>query len=115
MFAPVAPSMIPGVIVCLFTTFTFFKEILPRNNNPQVINIFLFISTVALLSVAGRVAYLAIQRLVSSEPQPTPRAFVFFGSQLGYYAACLLIANFINCVAGLLGLPWLLDKGITEG
>lgn len=94
MFVQVESSMIPGIIV---------------------INAFLFISTLALLSVAGRVLYLAIQRLLSSEPLPTPRAFVFFGSQLGYYAACLLLANFINCIAGLLGLPWLLNRGITEG
>ncbi|KAF5367164.1 hypothetical protein D9758_004004 [Tetrapyrgos nigripes] len=74
-----------------------------------VVNVFAILSTLALSCIFIRVLCLAGLRLLGHDVAPS-----FFNTQLGYYAACLLIANMINGVAGLMGLPWLAHKGITE-
>jgi hypothetical protein len=40
---------------------------------------------------------------------------VFFNTVLGNYAACLLISNIINSIAGVMGLKQLMSGGIQEG
>ncbi|TFK27154.1 hypothetical protein FA15DRAFT_666648 [Coprinopsis marcescibilis] len=78
------------------------------------VNTFAILCTVALVSVAARVSWLAIRSFVlrnSSKPQE----YVFFNTQLGNYAGCLLIAMTVNTVAGMMSLPWLINRGITEG
>ncbi|KAH6909054.1 hypothetical protein BKA70DRAFT_1476507 [Coprinopsis sp. MPI-PUGE-AT-0042] len=40
---------------------------------------------------------------------------LFFNTQLGNYCACLLAAMMVNSAAGMVGVPWLINKGITEG
>lgn len=75
---------------------------------------FAVLSTFALVSVAARVIWIAIRQKLSPD-SVQPREYVFFNTQLGNYAACLLIANMLTCVSGLIGLRWLSEKGITEG
>ncbi|KAF5381971.1 hypothetical protein D9615_004299 [Tricholomella constricta] len=78
------------------------------------VNAFAVLSTFALVTVACRVIWLAIrQRLSPSSSEP--KEYIFFNTQLGYYAVCLLIANMFTGISGLIGLRWTLDKGITEG
>jgi len=80
------------------------------------VNTFAILSTLALVSVAVRVIWLAVHRLLErNHAEPSPREYVFFHTQLGHYAACLLIANLCIGTAGLMGIPWLVHKGITEG
>ncbi|TFK40233.1 hypothetical protein BDQ12DRAFT_488623 [Crucibulum laeve] len=74
--------------------------------------VFAVLSAFALLSVVLRIIWLGIQRhWTRAEPQE----YVFFHTQLGHYAACLLIANLFNSTAGLVGITWVVNRGITEG
>lgn len=72
------------------------------------------LSVLALVSVAVRVIWLFARQKLFPE-SAKPQEHVFFNTQLGYYATCLLVANAFVDVAGMIGLRWLLDKGITEG
>ncbi|KAF9036172.1 hypothetical protein BJ165DRAFT_619287 [Panaeolus papilionaceus] len=78
-----------------------------------VINVFALLSTIALVSVAIRIIYLAVQ-MAFGENRAQPQEYVFFNTQLGQYAACLLVAMIFNTAAGVIGFPWLLQRGITE-
>ena len=80
----------------------------------QVVNLFAILSSIALLAIVLRVFYLLFRRLCGHNISHY-RDYVFFSTQLGYYAACLLIANTFNSVAGLMGLPFLINHGIDEG
>jgi hypothetical protein len=75
----------------------------------KVVNVFAILSTLALSCIFIRVLSLAGLRLLGHDVAPS-----FFNTQLGYYAACLLIANMINGVAGLIGVRSLVERGITE-
>ncbi|KAF9466546.1 hypothetical protein BDZ94DRAFT_1306142 [Collybia nuda] len=79
-----------------------------------VVNVFAILSTFALASVVVRVIWLATRRLVSSS-DTEPQEYVFFNTQLGRYAVCLLIGNMFNGVAGLIGVRWLVEGVITQG
>lgn len=74
-----------------------------------VVNAVAILSTLALFCIFLRVSWLGVLRLLGQDVAQS-----FFNTQLGYYAACLLIANMINGIAGLLGLPFLIDRGITD-
>jgi hypothetical protein len=76
------------------------------------VNVFALLSAMALISVILRVFWLAIQRCRNAFEV---REYVFFNTQLGQYAACLIIAMIFNAIAGILGLRWTLNRGITEG
>ncbi|GLB40499.1 hypothetical protein LshimejAT787_0803700 [Lyophyllum shimeji] len=78
------------------------------------VNVFAGLSTFALFSVACRVIWLAIRQKLSLGTSES-REYIFFNTQLGHYAACLLIANAFVDVAGLIGVRWTIDKGITDG
>lgn len=80
----------------------------------ETVNIFAILSTLGLLSVALRVAWLRIQRhLLLAAPQT--QEHVFFNTQLGQYAACLLIAMTFSTASGIIGISWAVQRGITEG
>lgn len=79
-----------------------------------VVNVFAILSTFALVSVAVRVICLNIRQKLSPH-SAKPQELVFFNTQLGYYATCLLIGNGFTDIAGLIGLRWLVEKGITKG
>ncbi|THV02835.1 hypothetical protein K435DRAFT_716494 [Dendrothele bispora CBS 962.96] len=88
---------------------TFFPILPDQMAGATVVNVFAILSTLALSCIFIRVLSLAGLKLLGHDVSPS-----FFNTQLGYYAACLLVANLINGVAGLMGLPWLVRKGITE-
>lgn len=46
---------------------------------------------------------------------PEGRECVFFQTQLGNYAACLIIGMMFNSLAGVIGMQWLWERRITEG
>jgi len=75
-------------------------------------NVFAILCTLALLSVAFRICWLAVLHRNATEK---PREYAFFRTQLGNYAGCLLVAMTFNCGAGILALPWLLRRGISLG
>ncbi|PPQ83448.1 hypothetical protein CVT25_007039 [Psilocybe cyanescens] len=75
------------------------------------VNVFAVLSTIALASVILRVFWLAIQRRKS--PIDVHEC-VFFNTQLGQYAACLIIGMVFDAVAGVIGLRWVMEQGITE-
>ncbi|KAJ7914930.1 hypothetical protein B0H13DRAFT_2001699 [Mycena leptocephala] len=88
-----------------------------RNEIPGVIivNAFAILSALALLSVALRVIWLALRRYFSDSSDAQSSEYVFFNTVLGNYAACLLISNIINSIAGVMGLKQLMSGGIQEG
>ncbi|KAK0450064.1 hypothetical protein EV421DRAFT_1990174 [Armillaria borealis] len=96
-----------------------YAQTFPIKNNELagviVVNVVAVLSTVALLSIILRLAWLCILRVTRRKNITQSREYVFFNTQLGYYAACLLIANMFNSAAGLMGLPFLLARRITEG
>jgi len=78
------------------------------------VNVFAILSTVALISVALRISWLAVRHFwIKSATQS--QESVFFHTQLGQYAACLIVAMMFNTIAGIIGLPWLIRRGITPG
>jgi len=81
------------------------------------VNVVAVLSTSALTCVAFRIIYLAIAPLFFPRDTnaPEPREYVFFHTQLGHYAACLLLGNLCTGVAGLIGFQWLHDQGVTDG
>ena len=56
-----------------------------------MVNGFAVISTLALVSVAARIAWLATRRFLRKDPT-LPKEYAFFRTQLGNYAVCLLVA-----------------------
>ncbi len=113
---PIKNNELAGVIVR--TTTNFKHTLMDRPLNTlclQVVNVVAVLSTVALLSIILRLAWLCILRVTRRKNITQSREYVFFNTQLGYYAACLLIANMFNSAAGLMGLPFLLARRITEG
>jgi hypothetical protein len=89
-------------------------EVIDAFTRKQTVNVFAILSTFSLASVAVRVIWLAIRRHLSPNGAE-PKEYIFFNTQLGHYAICLLIANMLNGAAGLIGLRWLSEKGITGG
>ncbi|KIM40010.1 hypothetical protein M413DRAFT_189985 [Hebeloma cylindrosporum] len=78
------------------------------------VNIFAVLATVALVSVVLRVSWLAIRRTFFKSCTDA-RECVFFHTQLGHYAACLIIALMSNAVAGIIGIQWYFQGGIVDG
>lgn len=107
---PIPQSQYQGVIVSPSTAHGYFICTIVL----QVINVFAILSSVALLSVALRVLWLAIRKLWKVDAFES-QEYIFFQTQLGNYAACLLVGDMMSSTAGLMGLPWLLQKGITDG
>ncbi|KAF6757214.1 hypothetical protein DFP72DRAFT_249870 [Ephemerocybe angulata] len=79
-----------------------------------VVNGFAILCTLALVSVALRVSWLGIRWFIKKDGEQ-PQEYVFFNTQLGNYAACLLGAMAFNTGAGIMALPWLIGRGITLG
>ncbi|KDQ24519.1 hypothetical protein PLEOSDRAFT_1107446 [Pleurotus ostreatus PC15] len=76
---------------------------------------FSVLATCAIAGVIFRVAYLHLRQCVTKSEGPPPREHVFFRTQLGRYALCLLLGNFCTSLAGLLDLKWLAQGVITSG
>ncbi|KAE9408361.1 hypothetical protein BT96DRAFT_697144 [Gymnopus androsaceus JB14] len=88
-------------------------EIVPIPENEMAgaiaVNAFAILSTLALFCIFLRVLWMGVLRLLGENIAQS-----LFNTQLGYYAACLLIANMINGIAGLMGLPFLVNHAITD-
>lgn len=79
----------------------------------QAVNVFALLSVIALTSVILRIAWMALRRCMQNKAES--QECVFFNTQLGRYAACLVLAMVFNSVAGIIGLQWFVSRGITEG
>ncbi|KAF7317008.1 hypothetical protein HMN09_00435200 [Mycena chlorophos] len=71
------------------------------------------ISLISLLTVVLRVVWLARRFLDPSAPPP--REYLFFGTVLGQYSACLMLASLLSGAAGLVCIDQLIKGGIQEG
>ncbi|EIN09831.1 hypothetical protein PUNSTDRAFT_86319 [Punctularia strigosozonata HHB-11173 SS5] len=70
------------------------------------------LSILAIFFLATRVAW----TLITPESDVKPaRERIFFRTQLGLFAGCLLLSNLISCTAGLMEGAWVMMKGIQEG
>ena len=47
--------------------------------------------------------------------QRVSKEHIFFHTQLGHYAACLLGSNFFTSAAGVIVARWVADGGLQEG
>lgn len=92
---------------------TFFP--LPRDQvgGAIVVNVFAILSAIALLAFALRIVYLAVLNVMHRDIGES-KEYVFFRTQIGYYAACLLLANMFNSISGLLGLRTLVEGGTFQ-
>ncbi|KAI5892592.1 uncharacterized protein SCHCODRAFT_02701501 [Schizophyllum commune H4-8] len=102
------PVFPPGPMVMEHLEFTDSER-----SSVRVVNGFAVISTLALVSVAVRIAWLATRRFLRKDPT-LPKEYAFFRTQLGNYAVCLLVANMCNCVSGLMGIKYTVDSGIDD-
>ncbi|KAG7089796.1 hypothetical protein E1B28_011446 [Marasmius oreades] len=109
-----APLPPPAPAATQWLVSTFFPIADNEFAGAVVVNLFAILSSIALLSIVIRVFWLLVQRLCGHSISHY-RDYAFFSTQFGYYAACLLIANTANSVAGLMGLPFLIKRGIDEG
>ncbi|KAJ7583629.1 hypothetical protein C8J56DRAFT_954567 [Mycena floridula] len=78
----------------------FAKEQIP---GAIVVNVFAILSALALVSFALRIFYLAVIRAVRPG-EAASKEYIFFHTQLGYYAAGLLFANMFNSISGVMGI-----------
>lgn len=91
------------------------RLVFDKRSNVQTVNIFALLAAVALASVLIRGAWLAI-RITWFKASPTQtQEVVFFHTQLGNYASCLVIGLFFNTIAGIIGFQWLVQHGVTDG
>ncbi|TRM64776.1 hypothetical protein BD626DRAFT_567651 [Schizophyllum amplum] len=79
----------------------------------RVVNGFAILSTLAIVSVAVRIAWLAARRHLRKDTA-LPKEYAFFRTQLGNYAVCLLIANMFNNISGLMGISYTVQGGIVD-
>jgi hypothetical protein len=108
-FVPFPSSQFSGAVVCPIISFP-----MPCLPPLKVVNVFALTCTLGLVSVAARVIWLAVRHIFTRNTNAR-QEFVFFHTQLGNYAACLLFAMTFNSLAGLISFPWLLLHGIREG
>ncbi|KAI0249166.1 hypothetical protein BJV78DRAFT_1229805 [Lactifluus subvellereus] len=71
-----------------------------------------FVLSFVLLSVVWILLSSTFKR--TSHLNLTREAF-FFRSQLGQFAGCLLLSNWIKCVSGLISIQWIIGGGVTAG
>ncbi|KII89761.1 hypothetical protein PLICRDRAFT_52927 [Plicaturopsis crispa FD-325 SS-3] len=93
-------------------------QAIPKEDLPGVgvLLFFALASTLGLLFVALRVAWLAFGALLRrGGSAPPSRELIFFHTQLGVYLASLLASNLLVSLAGLTAFKWVADMGITEG
>ena len=69
----------------------------------------------ALASVLIRGAWLAVRITWFKASPVQTQEIVFFHTQLGNYASCLVNGLFFNAIAGILGLQWLIQHRVTDG
>ncbi|KAF8968025.1 hypothetical protein BDZ97DRAFT_448138 [Flammula alnicola] len=79
------------------------------------VNIFSLLSTIALISVILRTTWLAIRRRWCKSLSDEAQESVFFHTQLGNYASCLIIALMFTTISGIIGFQWLFHRGVSEG
>lgn len=82
----------------------------------QSVFVFALLSTLVLSFVllVIAVAFYAIKR-TSNQNQDLSREALFFRSQLGQYAACLVLSNWIRGVSEWIDIKWIQDDGVTAG
>lgn len=112
-FEPLASYQISGATVRAVLSW---HHNIDFNVTFQFLVIIAFVSGLSLVGVAVRAAWLAIGVLLNRDNSRAPsREYIFFHTQLGLYAACLLAMNFITAVGGMIGTTWIAQRGISEG
>lgn len=81
----------------------------------QALDVFAVVSTFALVSLALRMIWFSLKPLLQRGSLQPSREHIFFHTQIGLYAVCLLTGNFFSSFAGVIGIIWVANKGITEG
>jgi hypothetical protein len=74
------------------------------------------LSTLALSFVLLCVAWIVSSSTFKRTPyQDLSREAFFFRSQLGQYATCLLLSNWIRAVSGMIDINWISGGGVKAG
>ncbi|KAF8442397.1 hypothetical protein L210DRAFT_3536510 [Boletus edulis BED1] len=81
-----------------------------------VVAAFALLSTMALAFIALRTIRLAaVVFLQRDDSTSRPPEILFFRTQLGYYAGCLILSNMFLSFAGLIGFSWVSRSGLSQG
>lgn len=70
------------------------------------------LSLLALVFLAVRTAMALLRPGSAANPA---REHIFFRTQLGLFAGCLLLSNFVNSLAGLMEGAWVAKHGLEQG
>lgn len=82
----------------------------------QVIVIFASLSTIALTFICLRAVWHVTSPLFTRNSRHTEsKAYAFFNTQLGHYAACLLASNLCTSIAGTITSNWVAGGGVQQG
>lgn len=74
------------------------------------------LSVFALTFLALRALWLVASPIFRpNASQRVSKEHIFFQTQLGHYAACLLASNFFTSAAGVVVARWVADGGLREG
>lgn len=78
--------------------------------------VFSLLATLAFAFIALRtIRDVTVLFLNRGNRAPRPSEILFFHTQLGYYAGCIVLSNFFISVAGLINFNWLSRSGLSRG
>ncbi|KAI0050438.1 hypothetical protein FA95DRAFT_592040 [Auriscalpium vulgare] len=78
--------------------------------------VFALLSTLAVSLVLIRAAYVALHSMLwRRDANETSREAFFFRSQLGQYALCLLISNWLSSIGGMIEIDWITTGAVVTG
>jgi len=77
--------------------------------------VFSIISAISVIFFLFRVLWVSLYPLLNPRAEKRPsKESVFFHTQLGFYAANLLLGNLLLSLAGTVNVSWAMQNGITE-
>jgi hypothetical protein len=114
-FAPFGPgekaaAIVRALLIFVYTGF---------NTHPYYVKaqfLVALLSTLVLSLVLLCVAWVVLSSFLKrTSYQNLSRDAFFFRSQLGQYATCLLLSNWIRAVSGLIDINWIGGEGVQAG
>ncbi|KAG8213053.1 hypothetical protein J3R82DRAFT_11445 [Butyriboletus roseoflavus] len=82
----------------------------------QVVAVFALLSALALAFIALRTMRLAMMLFPECDDGTArPPEILFFRTQLGHYAGCLVLSNMFISASGLINFSWVSRSGLSPG
>ena len=113
-FEPLSTSQRRGAIVSV--NFICAGILEHERNLFQVVAVIALLSALALAFIALRTIRLAMILFHKRDDSTSrPPEILFFRTQLGHYAGCLLLSNMFISAAGLIDFGWVSRSGLSRG